>query len=175
MKIKMIETMLETIDMLDETEQLKIYKTIVSKILAEQNEISQKRAEARKGKTKTETKTTTEIKEKKEKKQPDPEVTECMEMVKNYNGWMIEGAEGQQRKYAKLLIDKMKKIESIQTWKTTRQDVLNIIMSIVSNNKYYATKIASPEKIYYNLTTLMQVCKQEGKAQQQNNQVLTEV
>lgn len=177
MKIKMIETMLETIDMLDETEQLKIYKTIVSKILAEQNEISQKRAEARKGKTKTktETKTTTEIKEKKEKKQPDPEVTECMEIVKNYNGGMIEGAEGQQRKYAKLLIDKMKKIESIQTWKTTRQEVLNIIMSIVSNNKYYATKIASPEKIYYNLTTLMQVCKQEGKVQQQNNQVLTEV
>jgi hypothetical protein len=88
MKIKMIETMLETIDMLDETEQLKIYKTIVSKILAEQNEISQKRAEARKGKTKTkkETKTTTEIKEKKEKKQPDHEVTECMEIVKNYNG-----------------------------------------------------------------------------------------
>ena len=177
MKIKMIETMLETIDMLDETEQLKIYKTIVSKILAEQNEISQKRAEARKGKTKTktETKTTTEIKEKKEKKQPDPEVTECMEIVKNYNGWMIEGAEWQQRKYAKLLIDKMKKIESIQTWKTKRQEVLNIIMSIVSNNKYYATKIASPEKIYYNLTTLMQVCKQEGKVQQQNNQVLTEV
>ena len=85
----MIETMLETIDMLDETEQLKIYKTIVSKILAEQNEISQKRSEARKGKTKTketETKQTTEIKEKKEKKQPDPEVTECVEIVKQYNG-----------------------------------------------------------------------------------------
>lgn len=165
MKIKMIETMLETIDMLDETEQLKIYKTIVSKILAEQNEISQKRAEARKGKTKTketETKQTTEIKEKKEKKQPDPEVTECMGIVKQYNGWTIEGAEWTQRKYAKLLIDKMKKIESIQNWKTTRQEVLNIILNIVSNNKYHATKIASPEKIYYNLSTLMQVCKQEG-------------
>ena len=87
---------------------------------------------------------------------------------------MIEGAEWNQRKYAKLLIDKMKKIESIQNWKTTRQEVLDIIMSIVSNNKYYATKIASPEKIYYNLTTLMQVCKQEGKTQQ-TTQVLTEV
>lgn len=123
----------------------------------------------------TEPKTTTEIKEKKEKKQPDPEVTECMEMVKNYNGGIIEWAEGQQRKYAKLLIDKIKKIESIQTGKTTWQEVLNLILSIISNNKYHSSKIASPEKIYYNITTLMQVCKQEGKTQQQNNQVLTEV
>ena len=172
-KIKMIESMLETIETLNESEQLKIYKTIVSKIIAEQNEISQKRADARKWKTKTTT--STEIKEKKEKKQPDPEVTECMDMVKNYNGGMIEWAEGQQRKYAKLLIDKIKKIESVQTWKTTWQDVLNLILSIITNNRYHSSKIASPEKIYYNITTLMQVCKQEGKKQQQNNQVLTEV
>lgn len=169
----MIESMLETIETLNESEQLKIYKTIVSKIIAEQNEISQKRADARKWKTKTTT--STEIKEKKEKKQPDPEVTECMDMVKNYNGGMIEWAEWQQRKYAKLLIDKIKKIESVQTWKTTWQDVLNLILSIITNNRYHSSKIASPEKIYYNITTLMQVCKQEGKKQQQNNQVLTEV
>ncbi|MBO7219224.1 MAG: hypothetical protein J6W16_01810 [Methanobrevibacter sp.] len=42
---------------------------------------------------------------------------------------------------------------------------MEIILKVISQNKYYASKITSPENIYRNLSVLMQQCKADiGKA-----------
>jgi hypothetical protein len=58
-----------------------------------------------------------------------------------------------------LLIDKLNKLEKIQSWEFTWYDTLEIILKVISQNKYYASKITSPENIYRNLSVLMQQCK----------------
>lgn len=90
----------------------------------------------------------------------DKNINECMELIKRFNGGIVNGSDANQRRYAKNLIAKLEKLESVQKWDFTRQKVLETILQIVSQNRFYSTKIGSPELIYYNLASLMQACKE---------------
>ena len=96
----------------------------------------------------------------------DEEINECMEIIKSYNNGIINGSDQKWRQYSKHLIWKLKKIENVQEWKIKRQEVLKMILEIWKNNEYYSTKTTSPELIYYNLSTLMEVCRKQYKKQQ---------
>ncbi len=89
------------------------------------------------------------------------DVNECLEIIKKFNDWIVDWTVKEQRQYAKLLIDKLQKIESVKLWNYTWNQVLETILQIVSQNTYHAQKIAWPKKIYYELWGLMQICKQE--------------
>lgn len=93
------------------------------------------------------------------------EVNKCLELISNYNGGLIDWTKQNQRRYAKLLVDKLNKLDSIKAGKFTWYGTLEIILKVISQNKYYASKITSPENIYRNLSVLMQQCKADiGKA-----------
>ena len=95
----------------------------------------------------------------------NPEVNLCLSLIKKYNWGLVDWTVNNQRRYCKLLIDKLKKLESIQQWKYTWEDTLEIILKVISQNKFYCGKITSPENIYRNLSLLMQQCKNDvGKA-----------
>lgn len=87
------------------------------------------------------------------------EVNECLELIKSYNWWIIDWTIKNQRRYANMLVNKLEKLESVKEWKFTRYDTLEIILKVISQNKYYAPKITSPENIFRNLSILMQQCK----------------
>ena len=105
----------------------------------------------------------------------NPEINECVELIKKYNGWIIDWTVKDSRRYSKLLIDKIKKLESVQNWNYTRQATLEIILNIISNNKYYSSKITSPELIFRNLAILMQQCKKDVTKTQIQNTVLESI
>lgn len=100
------------------------------------------------------------------------EINLCLEIISKYNWWIIDWTKQNQRRYGKLLIDKLKKLESIKNWKYTWEWTLEIILKIISDNKFYSNKITSPENIYRNLAVLMQQCKKDIGKQQANNTVL---
>lgn len=91
------------------------------------------------------------------------EINEAMDLIKSYNGGIINGSDGKQRQFANHLIKKLKNLTSVQDGKFTWQETLEMILKIIANNEYHAPKIASPELIYRNLASLMQVCKTEFK------------
>ncbi len=100
------------------------------------------------------------------------EINKCLELIKNYNWWIIDWTQQNQRNFAKHLINKLKKLDSIKDWKYTWQDTLEIILKIISQNKYYSSKITSPEAIYRNLAVLMQQCKNDVAKQNTDNVIL---
>ncbi|MDR2541686.1 MAG: hypothetical protein LBD11_08350, partial [Candidatus Peribacteria bacterium] len=87
------------------------------------------------------------------------EVNECLELIKSYNSGVIDGILSKQRKFAWVLIKKLKQLEAVERGKYTRHSTLELILKVISENEYYRTKITSPEKIHKSLATLMQVCK----------------
>lgn len=105
----------------------------------------------------------TEIKEAKEeiKEYWNPEINECLEIIKKYNNGIVDWTQKSQRQFWKHLINKLKTVEGVENWKYSRQETLEIILKITSGNKFYVSKITSPENIYRNLWILMQACKQE--------------
>lgn len=102
------------------------------------------------------------------------EINKCLNLIKAYNWWLVDWTVKNNRRFAKLLIDKLNKLESIQSWKYTWNATLEIILKVISQNKYHAPKITSPELIYRNLAILMQACKNDIW-KQQNNIVLPTV
>ena len=100
------------------------------------------------------------------------EVNRCLTRIKSYNWWLLDWTVKNNRRYAKLLIDKLNKLESIQAWKYTRDETLDIILQVISKNKFYASKITSAESIYRNLAVLMQACKNDIWKAQSNSIVL---
>lgn len=91
----------------------------------------------------------------------DSEVNKCLNLIKSYNWWLIDWTVKNNRKYAKLLINKLNKLDSIKNWKYTRQQTLEIVLNVVSQNKFHAWKITSAERIYFNLTDLMRICREK--------------
>lgn len=96
----------------------------------------------------------------------DEEINECLEIIKSYNNGIINWSNQKWRQYSKHLISKLKKIENVKDWKIRRQDVLKMILEVWKENEYYSVKTTSPELIYYNLSTLMEVCRKQFKKQQ---------
>ena len=91
----------------------------------------------------------------------DPDINECLDLVKSYNGGIVNGSDAKQRQFANHLIKKLQKLTSVQEGRFTWQATLEMILKIISENEYHAVKIASPELIYRNLASLMQICKAE--------------
>ena len=91
----------------------------------------------------------------------DPSINECLGLIKSYNGGIVNGSDAKQRQFANHLIKKLQKLTSVQEGRFTWQATLEMILKIISENEYHATKIASPELIYRNLASLMQICKAE--------------
>ena len=100
------------------------------------------------------------------------EINKCLELIKNYNNGLIDWTKQNQRRFAKHLISKLNQLDSIKDWKYTWQDTLEIILKIISQNKYYSSKITSPEAIYRNLAVLMQQCKNDVAKQNTDNVIL---
>ena len=88
------------------------------------------------------------------------EINECLEIIKSFNGWMIDWTQKRNRIYWKNLIWKLKHSPPVQNW-FTWQNTLQAILQIVSNNKFHRSKITNPKSIYDNLTLLLQLCEQE--------------
>ena len=103
------------------------------------------------------------------------DINQCLNLIKEYNGWLLDWTVKQSRQYAKLLIDKLNKLESIQSWKYSRSQTLDIILQVVSKNKYHSSKITSVESIYRNLAVLMQVCKNDISKTQTSSIILPTV
>ena len=97
----------------------------------------------------------------------DEEINECLEIIKSYNNGIINGSAKQWRQYANHLIKKLKNIENVKDGKIKRRDVLKMVLEVWKNNEYHSTKTTSPELIYYNLSTLMELCRKQFKKQQQ--------
>lgn len=87
------------------------------------------------------------------------EINRCLDLIMKYNWGLIDWTKQNGRRYSKLLIDKLNKLEKIKSWEFTWYDTLEIILKVIAKNKYYASKITSPESIYRNLSVLMQQCK----------------
>lgn len=103
------------------------------------------------------------------------EINKCVSLIKQYNWWLLDWTQANSRKYSKLLIDKLNKLDSIKEWRYTRDETLEIILKVISQNKYHAPKITSPELIYRNLAILMQACKNDVWKYQSQNTILPTV
>lgn len=91
----------------------------------------------------------------------DPDVNMIIEKIWLYNGGIVDGTKKEQRRYWKMLLDKIKEIPSVQQEKYTAEGILEMILKIIEKNEYHSHKIVGPKKLFYNLAWLMQVCKQE--------------
>jgi hypothetical protein len=89
-----------------------------------------------------------------------------MDLIKSFNNGIINWSDKKWRQYSKNLILKLKKIDSVEKWKFTWQQILQMILNVCKNSEYHSTKITSPELIYYNLSTLMDVSRKEIRKQQ---------
>lgn len=95
------------------------------------------------------------------------EINNLLSLIKVYNNWIVDWTIKEQRQYWNLLLWKLKKIDSVEKWKYTWNEVLEMILAIVSKNNYYSQKISGPKKIFYELWSLMQVCRQDFEKQKQ--------
>lgn len=89
------------------------------------------------------------------------EINFIIETIKKFNNWIVDWTVKEQRQYWKMLLDKLNKIESVVDWKYKANDILEIILKVISKNKFHSHKIVWPKKIFYELAGLMQVCKQD--------------
>ena len=89
------------------------------------------------------------------------EINECLEIIKSFNGWMIDWTQKMNRIYWKNLIWKIKQSPPVSSGNYSRQETLKAVLNVISKNKYHASKITSPELIYRNLTLLFQICEKE--------------
>lgn len=105
----------------------------------------------------------------------DRNINLCLELIKKYNNGIIDWTIKNQRNFWKMLVDKLNKLDSVQDWRFTWDNTLEIILKIVSQNKYYSSKITSPEAIFRNLSLLMNVCKSDITKQQAENLILPTV
>ena len=98
------------------------------------------------------------------------DINECLEIIKSFNGWIIDWTVKWNRIYAKNLIGKLKESPPVKNWYTW-QETLKAIIQIVSENKFHRAKITNPKTIYENLWLLLQICK-ETWIQTQQIQIL---
>ena len=84
------------------------------------------------------------------------EINQIFEIVKKYNNWISDDL-WKWRIFWSHLLKKLKKIDKVENWQFLRNDYLVWILEIISKNSYHQHKIASVQKIYYNLAELIQI------------------
>lgn len=90
------------------------------------------------------------------------EINECLEIIKSFNGWLIDWTQKRNRIYWKNLIGKLKQSPPVINWNHSWEETLKAILQVISENKFYCSKITNPKSIYDNLTLLYQVYKEEA-------------
>lgn len=98
----------------------------------------------------------------------DPEVNELLDIIKSFNNWICDWTQKDQRQYWKHLLNKLKKVDKIQSNEHTRSQYIEWLLWVVINNEYHRHKIWWPKKIYYNLAELIQIANQTMKKQSAN-------
>jgi hypothetical protein len=88
-----------------------------------------------------------------------PDVNKCLEIIKKANGWIIDWTKAQQRNYANMLVNKIKKTDLVLNWIYTRDTYLTDMLGIICKSKYDVRKINWPYNIFYNLASLQWVAK----------------
>jgi len=94
------------------------------------------------------------------------EINECLQIIKWFNNGIINWSERKWRQYANNLIKKLKNIDKVKNWEISWQEVLQMTLATAKQNEFHSSKTTSPELIYYNLSTLLDVCRNEFKKQQ---------
>lgn len=110
--------------------------------------------------SKKENQLSTLSKDKEAKAYWNPDVNECLEIIKGLNGWIVDWTIKDQRRYAKHLVDKIKKLDKISSGERSWQDYLKWLLNLVSKSKYDVRKIVWPKQIFKNLAGLQQVANQ---------------
>lgn len=95
----------------------------------------------------------------------NPEINKILEIIKSYNNWVIDWTWKELRIWWNNLLNKLKKVKSVEDGKYTWDSILIMILEIISKNDYYSAKIAGPKKLYNSLAELMNVCSQEVRKQ----------
>lgn len=137
-----------------------------------ETEAKQTKIENRKDKIENNILTLSKDKEEDKSSYGNEEINKCLELIKNYNNGIIDWTQQNQRRFGKHLINKLKELDSIKDWRFTWEQTLEIILKVVSVNKFYSSKITSPEAIYRNLSLLMNVCKNDITKTNADNIVL---
>ena len=118
----------------------------------------------------------TEVQQENEKKSYwNEDVNKCLTLIKTFNHWVMNGSDSNNRKQAWNLINKLKTFDSVVKWDYKRDEVLEWILTVISQNEYYRWKIGSPKLIYDNLWTLVQVCWKETSKLKQRQETSLEL
>lgn len=96
------------------------------------------------------------------KKTPSLDINFLIEEIKKFNNWIIDGTQKEQRQYWNLLL---KKIEQVKINDYNWKSIFSMMLEIISKNTYHSHKIVWPKKIYYELSWLLAVCKQDIERQ----------
>jgi hypothetical protein len=99
----------------------------------------------------------------KKKEYWNPEINECLEILKKANGWIMNWATEKNRRYTKSLISKIKKLDIVKNWTRTRSQYLSWLVAIIANDPYHASKLWSPYEMWDKLASLQQVARNAGK------------
>lgn len=92
------------------------------------------------------------------------EINECLQIIKSFNGWMIDWTQKWNRIYWKNLVWKLKESPPVKEKWFTWQETLKAMLQIVSQNKFHRTKITNPKTIYDNLTLLLSICNEQAES-----------
>ena len=91
------------------------------------------------------------------------DVNECLEIIKSFNDWICDWSVKDQRRYSNHLINKIKKTNSVSSWKFTRNEYLQWVLAIVTKNKFHNSKMSWPRKIFENLSALQKIANTDFK------------
>lgn len=97
----------------------------------------------------------------KKKEYGNSEVNKCLVIIKEINDWTLEGSQQKNRRYAKLLISKLKQEKGVVSWKRTREETLELLLKVVvqSVDTFRLPKLSSPQELYNNLNKLKAFAK----------------
>jgi hypothetical protein len=89
----------------------------------------------------------------------DSSINKCIEIIKSFNEWSISWSKGEQRQYANHLIKKLCELEKVKNWKFTRENTLEALLNVISENEFHRHKIWWPKSIYHDFWWLIQIAK----------------
>jgi len=104
-----------------------------------------------------------------DKKYWNAEINELLDIIAHYNAWIIDWTTASQRRFWKLLLDKVKKMEPVKSGKYTWKRLITDLIKYALDNKYYRTKITSPQNMYYNLAELYQYMESVKQPRKDDN------
>lgn len=97
-----------------------------------------------------------------EKKLITQKVDKCLEIIKSYNEWTINWSKGKQRQFASHLIKKIEEMPTVSSWKFSRDQTLDLALSIVSKTEHYSQRLWWPEEIFRRWASIIAIAKKNA-------------